>query len=183
MINARVSCHRPYSNFIVRNSIIPCFKVSFIHSLAISTEMAAQQDLGAKEREKLILDRQLNGLPSGEESNSKQHVFAYATASDKVILSISSVCAVLAGALNPLVPVRVFTVLDILHCSFANVTTCRSFTASWSQYSMASKQAPLPAKSYAPKYPPLAYITSISASHSLSSRTLRQWDTTTPANE
>ncbi|KAH8125763.1 multidrug resistance protein 1, 2, 3 [Trichoderma asperelloides] len=53
--------------------------------------------------ERAILDRQLNGLETdGKKSN---HVFVYATFLDKVILSISSLCAVIAGALNPLVPV------------------------------------------------------------------------------
>ena len=66
--------------------------------------MASQPDNArVDERKRAILDRQLNGI-QGEEKQTK-NVLAYATFSDRIILSVSSICAVLAGALNPLVPV------------------------------------------------------------------------------
>lgn len=66
--------------------------------------MVSQQDVARlDERQRAILDRQLNGL--GGEAGQRKNVFAYATLSDRVILSVSSICAILAGALNPLVPV------------------------------------------------------------------------------
>ncbi|KAK2867786.1 hypothetical protein FQN49_003477 [Arthroderma sp. PD_2] len=68
--------------------------------------MTSQQQKGeasADECKRAILDRQLHGIKCQEKESI--NVFAYATFSDKIILSVSSVCAVLAGALNPLVPV------------------------------------------------------------------------------
>ncbi|KAK2601545.1 hypothetical protein QQS21_004930 [Conoideocrella luteorostrata] len=62
------------------------------------------QSAAEKELARAVLDRQLHGTQE-KGSTSRRSVFSYATASDKVILSISSVCAVFAGALNPLVPV------------------------------------------------------------------------------
>lgn len=55
------------------------------------------------EHRRAILDRQLNGVQ--DEAKQSKNVFAYATFSDRIILSVSSICAILAGALNPLVPV------------------------------------------------------------------------------
>lgn len=55
------------------------------------------------DRERAILHRQLNGLEN--KAKKRKHVFAYATLADKAILSASAVCALIAGALNPLVPV------------------------------------------------------------------------------
>ena len=75
--------------------------------------MAASQEHRSNERERAVLDRQLNGLPSEDRDKSKRNVLAYATTSDKVILSVSSVCAVFAGALNPLVPVSTTPTLPI----------------------------------------------------------------------
>jgi len=66
--------------------------------------MASQQEeAGSDERRRAILDRQLNGIQ--REEKQSMSVFAYATLGDKIILSVSSACAVVAGALNPLVPV------------------------------------------------------------------------------
>ncbi|KAB8239515.1 ABC transporter ATP-binding protein [Aspergillus alliaceus] len=66
--------------------------------------MASQQDEArCDERKRAILDRQLNGIQSQEKQSI--NVFAYATLADKIILSVSSACAIFAGALNPLVPV------------------------------------------------------------------------------
>lgn len=76
-------------------------------------DMAASQEHRSNERERAVLDRQLNGLPSEDKEKSKRNVLTYATASDKVILSVSSVCAVFAGALNPLVPVSTTSTLPI----------------------------------------------------------------------
>ncbi|KAI9733531.1 MAG: hypothetical protein M1834_003131 [Cirrosporium novae-zelandiae] len=56
------------------------------------------------EQEREILDRQLNGLPSQPE-RGKRTVFTYTTLSDKFILFISALSAVIAGALNPLLTV------------------------------------------------------------------------------
>ncbi|KAE8392428.1 P-loop containing nucleoside triphosphate hydrolase protein [Aspergillus alliaceus] len=66
--------------------------------------MASQQDEArSDERKRAILDRQLNGIQSQEKQSI--NVFAYATLADKIIMSVSSACAIFAGALNPLVPV------------------------------------------------------------------------------
>lgn len=117
--------------------------------------------------ERAILDRQLNGLETdGKKSN---HVFVYATFLDKVILSISSLCAVIAGALNPLVPVgdtrrRLFFIFPSL------IIHSRSSTVFLLVYSMASPPAMLLPTSCGPRYQPSASTTSISPSHSSASR-------------
>jgi hypothetical protein len=70
--------------------------------------MATQQAGSSKELERAILDRQLNGIAyESHKKGSGKNVLAYATTMERVILALSSVCAVLAGALNPLVPVCV----------------------------------------------------------------------------
>ena len=62
-----------------------------------------QGDARVDEHGRAILDRQLNGIQ--DEGKYNRNVFAYATLSDRIILFVSAICAVLAGALNPLVPV------------------------------------------------------------------------------
>lgn len=57
--------------------------------------------------ERAILDRQLHGLPRLEgESGAKPTIQQYANATDRVVLGVAAICAVVAGAVNPLVPVR-----------------------------------------------------------------------------
>lgn len=51
------------------------------------------------EHENEVLDHQMNGLPGGKVAKS---VFNFATPLDLVIIAISCVAAVVAGALNPL---------------------------------------------------------------------------------
>jgi hypothetical protein len=60
--------------------------------------------MSPEERQKAVLQRQLHGLPNDDGRRPK--IAAYATKLDKTILCISSVCAIVAGTLNPLVPVR-----------------------------------------------------------------------------
>jgi ATP-binding cassette subfamily B (MDR/TAP) protein 1 len=56
------------------------------------------------ERQQYILDRQLNGIPkSGQPKNGT--VLAYATPVDISLIIISSLAAIIAGALNPLLTV------------------------------------------------------------------------------
>lgn len=56
------------------------------------------------ERVQHILDRQLNGIPkSGKSKNGT--VLAYATPVDISLIIISSLAAIIAGALNPLLTV------------------------------------------------------------------------------
>ncbi|CAH0050845.1 unnamed protein product [Clonostachys solani] len=65
--------------------------------------MASAEEVAlGDERKRAILDRQLHGLATEDKD---VNIFQYFTTLDKVILFVSSVCAVLAGALNPLVPV------------------------------------------------------------------------------
>ncbi|KAK0729902.1 ABC transporter type 1, transmembrane domain-containing protein [Lasiosphaeris hirsuta] len=54
------------------------------------------------EKEKGILDHQLNGLPPTNLSH-RSTIFEYATAFDKTVLLISSICAVIGGILNPFI--------------------------------------------------------------------------------
>jgi hypothetical protein len=60
-------------------------------------------DLSEKERN--ILDRQLNGLPP-KDPDHRSTIFEYATSFDKIVLLISSICAVIGGILNPFIAVR-----------------------------------------------------------------------------
>lgn len=56
--------------------------------------------------ERAILDRQLYGLPSlKNEAGAKPSVRHYASTTDRVVLGVGGICALVAGALNPLVPV------------------------------------------------------------------------------
>jgi ATP-binding cassette subfamily B (MDR/TAP) protein 1 len=62
--------------------------------------------------ERAILDRQLHGLPKshhGATDNSGAQ--QYASTSDKVVIGVSAICALVAGALNPLVPVSCATLV------------------------------------------------------------------------
>ncbi|GFG13172.1 leptomycin B resistance protein pmd1 [Aspergillus udagawae] len=97
--------------------------------------VSQQDDARLDERQRAILDRQLNGL--GGEAEQRKNVFAYATVSDRIILSVSSICAVLAGALNPLVPV-IYGLLVSVYDGFAAGTVpaseLRSKTATFSLY-------------------------------------------------
>ena len=54
--------------------------------------------------EELILEKQVDGLPSEKRSHT---VFAYASPSDVILLVVSIFSAIIAGALNPLLTVRV----------------------------------------------------------------------------
>lgn len=70
----------------------------------------ASAEASADDHQRAVLERQLHGLPNDAEQpnsqpNSKPNIIIYATRLDKVILSLSSICAIIAGALNPLVPV------------------------------------------------------------------------------
>ncbi|KAF1923047.1 P-loop containing nucleoside triphosphate hydrolase protein [Didymella exigua CBS 183.55] len=56
--------------------------------------------------ERAILDRQLHGLPRlKHESGAQTSIQLYASTTDKVVLGVGAICALVAGALNPLVPV------------------------------------------------------------------------------
>ncbi|RGP79565.1 multidrug resistance 3 [Fusarium longipes] len=66
----------------------------------------ASAQASADDHQRAVLERQLHGLPNdAAQPNSKRNITIYATKLDKVILSLSSICAIIAGALNPLVPV------------------------------------------------------------------------------
>ena len=57
--------------------------------------------------ERAILDRQLHGLPDLKHGrDAKPSIQRYASMTDRVVLSVGAICALIAGALNPLVPVR-----------------------------------------------------------------------------
>ncbi|KAI0472515.1 multidrug resistance protein 1, 2, 3 [Xylaria cf. heliscus] len=55
------------------------------------------------DQEKIILERQLNGLPS--KHLGKKNILTFLTLQDKIIIFISIVCAVLGGILNPIISV------------------------------------------------------------------------------
>jgi hypothetical protein len=59
-------------------------------------------DLSEKERN--ILDYQLNGLPPLDPGR-RRTIFEYATAFDKTVLLVSFICAVIGGILNPFIAV------------------------------------------------------------------------------
>ncbi|KNG82703.1 hypothetical protein ANOM_009909 [Aspergillus nomiae NRRL 13137] len=64
---------------------------------------SSQVDMSSEEHMQTVLERQLNGLRS--EDRGRLKIATYATKLDRTILCFSSVCAIIAGALNPLVPV------------------------------------------------------------------------------
>ena len=58
------------------------------------------------EHSKRVLDQQRNGLPIGSEKGAgTTSITYYATLSDRLIIIISALCAILAGALNPILTV------------------------------------------------------------------------------
>jgi ATP-binding cassette subfamily B (MDR/TAP) protein 1 len=68
--------------------------------------MSSKQDAALTnggEHARAIIERQLNGIDGVEKQSLT--LLTYATTWDKAILLVSSICAILAGALNPLVPV------------------------------------------------------------------------------
>lgn len=58
----------------------------------------------SEEHKQAVLQRQLHGLPLDD--TGRPGLAHYATKLDRTILYVSSASAVIAGALNPLVPVR-----------------------------------------------------------------------------
>jgi hypothetical protein len=93
-----------------------------IHSKTTSPRrlamISSQTEKSSDERKQAVLHRQLFGLLN--EGERKLNLATYATNLDKVILSFSSICAIIAGALNPIVPVRSnysFTHSNDYHCS------------------------------------------------------------------
>lgn len=77
------------------------------------TEPKQQQDiLRISAEERVILDRQLHGLPL-QDNRNKPSIYQYASITDKIVLAAGAVSALIAGALNPLVPVgHVYRQLD-----------------------------------------------------------------------
>ncbi|KAL6901274.1 multidrug resistance protein 1, 2, 3 [Trichoderma evansii] len=90
--------------------------------------------LQLNDRERAILDRQLNGIES--DGKKRNNVFAYATFSDKVILSISSLCAIIAGALNPLVPVIYGLLVGVFDGFAAGTVTADELRSKISTFSL-----------------------------------------------
>ncbi|RBR10280.1 uncharacterized protein FIESC28_09530 [Fusarium coffeatum] len=81
-----------------------------------STEAVASTD----DHQRAVLERQLHGLPNDAgQPISKPNITIYATKLDKVILSLSSICAIIAGALNPLVPVIYGVIVSVFN-GFSN---------------------------------------------------------------
>ena len=69
--------------------------------------------------ERAVLDRQLHGLPKSDQGDAdRSGVQQYASTSDKFVLGVSALCAIIAGALNPLVPVSCATLVPRLHPAF-----------------------------------------------------------------
>ncbi|KAE8363740.1 P-loop containing nucleoside triphosphate hydrolase protein [Aspergillus caelatus] len=101
----------------------------------MSSCIASQQDDPERERQRVILDRQLHGLDNG--TSPKHNVLTYASISDRTILSVSSICAILAGALNPLVPViygLLVSVFDGFEAGTVEASELRSKIATFSLY-------------------------------------------------
>ncbi|CAG7563307.1 unnamed protein product, partial [Fusarium equiseti] len=87
------------------------------HSPAMAS---AGAETSADDHQRAVLERQLHGLPNDVgQSSSKPNITTYATKLDKVILSLSSICAIIAGALNPLVPV-IYGLLVSVFNGFSN---------------------------------------------------------------
>ena len=62
-----------------------------------------EEKMHADDKENDILNRQLNGLPSGASHGS---LFAYLLPWDIAVLVVSCASAIIAGALNPLLTVN-----------------------------------------------------------------------------
>ena len=65
--------------------------------------MSENENTSLDEKEKEILEYQVDDVPHNKKPRT---VFAYATTSDLIILAISIISAIIAGALNPLLTVR-----------------------------------------------------------------------------
>lgn len=99
------------------------------------SSIASQQDVSGRERQRAVINRQLQGLD--HEALPKQNVLTYAALSDRIILSVSSICAILAGALNPLVPViygLLVSVFDGFEAGTIEASELRSKIATFSLY-------------------------------------------------
>jgi hypothetical protein len=86
---------------------------------SLSTAPEGQQDpkgvVAMRPDERAVLDRQLHGLPKPDQKDvERPGVQQYASASDKIVLGVSAICAIVAGALNPLVPVSCATLAHLL---------------------------------------------------------------------
>ncbi|KAI1050688.1 hypothetical protein LB507_009409 [Fusarium sp. FIESC RH6] len=81
---------------------------------------SAEAEASADYHQRAVLERQLHGLPNDTDKHTpKLNITIYATKFDKVILSLSSICAIIAGALNPLVPVIYGVIVSVFN-SFSN---------------------------------------------------------------
>lgn len=78
-----------------------------------------------RDDERAILDRQLHGLPSlTHESDAKPHIQQYASMTDRVVLVVGAICALVAGALNPLVPVRLHNFWTLTAITYPSSSAC-----------------------------------------------------------
>lgn len=107
-------CHVSYSfPFIERPFFFLCLVSTSLDRIRRQTvNSPIANNMASKDNERAILDRPLHGLSLvGAE---KKTLLTYSTRSDKIMLFISFVCAILGGILNPLISVRNF-VLTQLH--------------------------------------------------------------------
>lgn len=81
-------------------------------------------NMASNEQEQAILQRQLHGLVT--EHTNRRNLLKYSTFLDKVILSISFLCAVLGGVLNPIISVSRRRLIALRHKA---LIICRSSTA------------------------------------------------------
>ena len=83
-----------------------------------SDEPQKAQSPAETELERTILDRQLHGVDSKASHSQFWGLLEYTTLLDKFVLFISCVCAIVSGALNPLLTVGNPFHFEIESCTY-----------------------------------------------------------------
>jgi hypothetical protein len=74
-------------------------------TLPVLDAFGEEQSVALSKQQRDILDRQLNGLPSTR-NHRKFSLWLYATKRDKMVIVLSSMAGIVAGAANPFISVR-----------------------------------------------------------------------------
>jgi hypothetical protein len=74
-------------------------------ALPVLDAVGEKQSVALSKQKRAILDRQLNGLPSTR-NHQKFSLWPYATKRDKIVILLSSMASIVAGAANPFISVR-----------------------------------------------------------------------------
>jgi hypothetical protein len=124
---------------------------SFPYCTAVSIDTMAQ----VNDEVKKILDRQLHGLPTS--GNKRSSIFSFASRTEIAILVLSSLCAIAAGVLFPIMTVSFVLTMLPQDCP---LTRRRSSMVNWSTGSMASPlELPL-SQNFGPRFRSSVYSTS-----------------------